>query len=888
MKPQFYPMFKAFLFILTICILHPFTNAQKLQDFNLMNTSGMQRISEMHQFNGYTNHWHDIYTEWHRYGNLFKMSRPQVEQNIMQSKLDVAEDLGLPGFVMQEGFLKNLLAKPFTVVPFPEELNFSNLENQVLLLIDSNTELGKSLEQKASSAFGWLNSMESYQLNDSKLEKIKAFQLQNDGTNLFVISTSNQNLANELLKMIESTKDILDKYRLEKGWFGVSSLLKSVTCAQGHPIELMGLGMNEGNSWFVFDGYMDFLAQQEMDDWVEASGLPIVADVGFSPIYGCSDYEGLQVQDMATPQAWIDYAHSKGGYAFRQVYHPDSDDYEFDGYIVHEGNKTQIDQENKPFINKTGYLSGDLTSSMILFIEKEKELSKKTIWEAIMNRKEVAILEKALVMGPASYRKAMQLLYLDRIFLESYFKDHLNIQSHTDGYNLVVNITNYSNQKIQGEISLAGSPYIHTSQDHKSVQLNPGQSIETIFPLNISKGGMGKSNPIAIHMDWDGKRKSTLQMMDMPPTISIHQLLYGHAPSVAFPVTIHNHTDKQSFPVAINVFHKNNPGKSVFTDQKTCKIASGKYEQVDFQLELGSGNYIVQVEALEAKAQSQLGVGGAEGKPYLYEVDLNSDGINEYRMENDSVQITLLRTGARVIEYIVKSKQDNVLFKIWPEKTYNHKRPFRMRGFYPYGGFEDFLGQASMETHKIYDARIIRDEGDFVRVEMETEYYGNKLKKIFTLYGNSPLLEVRFELDFHNPEANVLGPQPILSLGEDHGTEDIFTVPTTEGLVEYRMRPEKYYGQAIQVQEGWNAGYETQEDISFVGAFPVSQPIFLHMWMNHPRNQEAPHYYVEFQPWTPIIQKTTMYFSYYLWGSGGPYQNSLDELRQRNLITVRN
>ncbi len=147
-----------------------------------------------------------------------------------------------------------------------------------------------------------------------------------------------------------------------------------------------------------------------------------------------------------------------------------------------------------------------------------------------------------------------------------------------------------------------------------------------------------------------------------------------------------------------------------------------------------------------------------------------------------------------------------------------------MRGFYPYGGFEDFLGQASMETHKIYDAKIIKKEGDFVRVEMETDYYGNRLKKTFTLYGNSPLLEVRFVLDFKNPEANVLGPQPILHLGNKHGTEDVFTVPSMDGLKEYRMLPEKYYGQAIDVKEGWNAGYDTKEDISFVGAFPVSQP----------------------------------------------------------------
>jgi hypothetical protein len=142
-------------------------------------------------------------------------------------------------------------------------------------------------------------------------------------------------------------------------------------------------------------------------------------------------------------------------------------------------------------------------------------------------------------------------------------------------------------------------------------------------------------------------------------------------------------------------------------------------------------------------------------------------------------------------------------------------------------------------------------------------------------------------LTFKNPEANVLGPQPILELGKKHWTEDVFTVPTMEGLKEYRMRPEKYYGQAINAKEGWNAGYDTMEDISFVGAFPVSQPHFLHMWMNHPDNAEAPHYYVEFQPWTPIVQKTTMYFCYYIWGSGGAWQNGVDELRKRNLISVR-
>jgi hypothetical protein len=59
------------------------------------------------------------------------------------------------------------------------------------------------------------------------------------------------------------------------------------------------------------------------------------------------------------------------------------------------------------------------------------------------------------------------------------------------------------------------------------------------------------------------------------------------------------------------------------------------------------------------------------------------------------------------------------------------------------------------------------------------------------------------------------------------------------------------------------------------------------MWMNHPRNPDAHHYYTEFQPWVPIDQKTTMYFSYYMWGTGGPWQNGVDALRKINLISER-
>lgn len=884
---------KTFFLLFAVCLLAVTTvSAQKITDFKLPENASAKEteIINQTQFNGYTNHWQNSFTELHRYSNLFKIAVPNVQQTILQSKINIAEDLGMPGLLMQEGFISKLLTVKYQILqnPTTEQLDEKIKTENVLLITMPNSELGLKIEEISAPEFKWTKDLQSYQYNDPGLETVKAFYLVNGERQLFVISSNSAEQVKKLNQLIDQTREVLAEYRLEKGWFGAATLLKSVTCTPGHPIEVIGKGMNEGNSWFIFDGYMDFLAKKEIEGWVNEVKLPVVADVGFSPIYGCSDYDGLQVQDMATNQAWIDFAHKKGGFAFRPVYDPESDTFEFDGYIASEGNKKQIDNENVPFISKTGTLLENAIPSMVLFVEKEKPLTNKAIWDAIMSRKNVAVLDEAKMMGAAKFRNTLELLYLDKNFLTGYFADNIDIDAKTDGYNLVLNIKNYSNNLLSGEIEVVTSSALKTNGNEPvQISLSANETTQFIIPLQPTEKAMGKTHPVAIHFKGDGISKNTVAMLDLPPAISVHQLLYGNAPKVEFPVTIHNYSVQTKFPVNVSVFKKDDFKKPVLQQTQTVEIQTSAFQQIHFDLNLSHGNYVVEVKASESTAKTQLGVGEDKGKNYLYEVDLNSDGINEYRMENDSVQVTLLRTGARVIEYIVKSKNDNLFFKAWPEKTYNDKKPFRDRGYYPYGGFEDFLGQASMETHKIYDAKIIKSEGDFVRVEMNADFYGNHIKKTFTLYGNSPLLEVRFELKFKNPEANVLGPQPILELGKKHWTEDVFTVPTMEGLKEYRMRPEKYYGQAIIAKEGWNAGYDTMEDISFVGAFPVSQPHFLHMWMNHPDNAEAPHYYVEFQPWTPIVQKTTMYFSYYIWGSGGDWQKGVDELRKRNLITVR-
>jgi len=884
--------FTRLLTVFTSLLILYKVDAQQLDDYHYNNPADIMKnaVQSDFQFNGYTRYWWNDYREWYRYGNLFKISIPDVEKKIVQNKVDIATDLKIPGLWMQEGFLTNCFSVECKMLNDPtiEELENAIIVANVLVLTDPTSETGKKLVEKYSGNDSWRRILKSYQYNDPELIKIDAFMLENKAKRIFVISSKDPVSRLKVKELMENTKRVISEYDMHKGWFGTGTLLKAVTCAPGHPLEIIGKGMNEGNSWFVFSSSYEYLMKDELAGWIARTNMPIVTDVGSSPVYGLDDYEGLQVQDMGTKQAWIDLARKKNGYIFRPVYDDASDAYHYDGYIASEGNKRQLDSENVPFVTPTGSLLGDLIPSMILFIKKGEKLTRQQMWDAIMDRREVAVSDNGVIMGPSTYRIAMQMLLLDRIFLENYYGDRIDLQAEMQGYTLKFTISNTYPYPVTGKAEIQLPEGVVSDENLISTIDLPAQSSKTIL-VNIrpEAKGMDTPNPIVAGFHWEDKQKFTMCVLDMPPAISVHRILYGHAPVIRYPVSIHNFSKETSYPVVIKVFNKNKSGKPVFTATRNANNPTGTYTEIIFDLKIPAGQYDVEVSALGVTTVNQLGVGKSEGSVYAYEMDLNADGVNEFRLENDSVKITLLSTGARVIEYIVKSRNDNVLFKLWPEKAPNDRRPNRDWGYYPYGGFEDFLGQASMETHKVYDAELIKSKGDYVQVKMTADYYGNKLEKIFTLYGNSPLLEVRFALKFINPEANVIGPQPILEIGRVHGTEDVFTIPTMEGLQEFRMRMEDYYGRALKLKEGWNAGYDTKEDITFVGAFPVSQPYFLHMWMNHPRNTDANHYYVEFQPWTPIFRQSTMYFTYYLWGAGGLWENGVNELRKRNLISVR-
>jgi hypothetical protein len=384
--------FHCVLFTLTFALSSGVGNSQNLDDFKFNDSfhPDKNKISTDFQFNGYTNYWHDFKNDEIRYGNLFKIAVADINYTIAQSKEDIADDMKIPGLSLQEGFMNNLLGEEYVLLDQPslQALSETAIKNNVLVSIDPDTETGKKLAVKLPKDDGFKEQMKSHQFNAKDFTPVNVFYLEKGSKKIFVISSKSKTLRDKTLELIDNTKKLLSEYDLHRGWFGAETLLKSVTCTAGHPLEVIGKGMNEGNTWFTFSGYMDFLAQKEIKEWLAKVNLPIVAEVGYGQIFGCKDYEGLQVQNMFTAESWIKYAHDKNGYVFRNVYDPSADLYHYDGYFAVEGNKEQIDNENVPFISTTGTLDNDAVNCMVLFVNKGEQLTSQLMWDAIMTRRE--------------------------------------------------------------------------------------------------------------------------------------------------------------------------------------------------------------------------------------------------------------------------------------------------------------------------------------------------------------------------------------------------------------------------------------------------------------------------------------------------------------------
>src|SRR5690606_3947945 len=165
-------------------------------------------------FHGYTNYWHDTYEKWYRYANLFKMTTPDIYLNLLQSKIDVAEDLGFPGLLMEEGFVSRLLSQEYTVMEQPEiaELKKGLEQGNVLVTVQASSVLGKELEGMSASVFEWTKRVNSHQFNATDLNVIKAFHLTNGTHDLHVVLSDDPEEMHQFIDLVRQAEETMLEY----------------------------------------------------------------------------------------------------------------------------------------------------------------------------------------------------------------------------------------------------------------------------------------------------------------------------------------------------------------------------------------------------------------------------------------------------------------------------------------------------------------------------------------------------------------------------------------------------------------------------------------------------------------------------------------------------
>jgi hypothetical protein len=272
--------------------------------------------------------------------------------------------LGVPGLDLEEGFLDRLLASSFREFEDParDVLEKNLVDSDVLVFVRLSGELGKELSARTGSRPRWRQALKSHQLGARDFHDVEAFYLEHGTRKLFVVATDCPACRNRIGELIGSVRNLVKVYDLHRGWFGAGTLLHSVTCQPGHPLEIIGRGMNQGNDWFTFSGYMDYLLQAQLPEWLSRVNLDVLTDVGTAKAthslgtvaFGCRNWDGIKIQDMPSEEGWIKFVHDREGYVFRPVFGPECDPYDYDGYIAIEGNKKQIDTEDVPFVLMTG------------------------------------------------------------------------------------------------------------------------------------------------------------------------------------------------------------------------------------------------------------------------------------------------------------------------------------------------------------------------------------------------------------------------------------------------------------------------------------------------------------------------------------------------------
>ena len=727
---------------------------------------------------------------------------------------------------------------------------------------------------------------------DIQYRRNRAFYLQSETRTLFVVACHTREETERLYRHIESAREIVQQYSLSKGVAGIQTNHYMITPGIGHhPFELVNLLCQPGCSWMMLSGFNDFLIPAPLERSLKTIDFPFPCISGQyvngGVLYGLSEYPDIQNNTL---EESLDWKEKQNGYFFAHLSSADSEHTKrFDGFVAGPGDQGKLDEIQAAFLSNAGDIDTAVPPCMILFHPKGESPSHETIMRAILERRAVAVFENGAMLGPKELTVPLRVLLLDGDYLEKQFTKQVALDSRVEGQYLNIAVQNTGDRQIGTTLILRSPDGIRIGDNIRTmpVSLSPRETRRFQLAITCTVEAYDGDHPIAVMLDTpDGIRQSVARL-ECPSPVEIHPLILETPGQITYPVTFWNYSDAGRVHAKIEI-NKSGDTRPIWRDEKDLDVPTWGKRIAQWDFSLKPGDYLAKVTALGVTKEGHIAVRAQKGQAIVSEEDQDGDGIPEIVMENDRIRATILLFGGRVIEYTVKGKNENLLFKLWPNKPPWHGTPGGVRAFYPYGGLEEFIGYPFIGGHRIYQYEILRAKGDYVRVRLWNDIHGSKIEKIVTLPADSAVLEARYAFNDMTPTINVIGINPLVEIGPSTGPEDVYSFPVGETeIIQKRPELERYYGATLFLHEGWAAGYDTEADISLVVGFPVNDAILMHLWNNHPGNSPTPHYYAEFQPWVQLKHKTTTYFTYYLFGQAGDWKPAVEAFRELGLVTER-
>ncbi len=830
-------------------------------------------------FNGYTNRWHREEWDWVSARGLFNLSQPSVQSEIWAMEEEIGNQLLLEELWIQPGFIKELSTREITHLESPtqEDLEKALSEGDVMVTVVDQDPVASSLLERLPEEF--------------QFRRNRAFFLQSDDKTVFVLASHSQRELDHLRKHIGEAVDIVRQYDLHRGIPGIQTNFLHITTTMRHnPFDLINLSLRLGCDWLIVRGFNDWMIPGPVNEALESIGFPFTFISGQyvtgGVLYGMENYP--DVQDNTIEQS-LEWAEEHGGYYFGGLSESEGENSDrFDGFqISGPSDLDRIEELDAAFVTQAGDITSSIPPSMVLFLEKGMPLTQESVMEAIVSRRSFAVFEKGTVAGPSELRDGMRILLLEGACLEDALGRPISIEAKVEGQGLDVTLRNRTEKTIDGNIELQPSAGIvlREGASPRTISLPANTAQKVRIPLTYLPEASGRDNPIGIRFSAPGVETRALAHVDLPRAVELHPMIVDVPGEISYPVTVYNYTDDAAVSLEVYI-EKEGLEEPTAAIKKDLVIPPGENKKVHLSLELEEGRYQVEGSALGVANEGLILIESQTKTATAREEDLDGDGIPEIVMENDQIRATVLLFGGRVIEYIVKSQDENLMFKLWPEKPPMDGKVGGTRSFYPYGGLEEFTGYPYIGGHIVFKHEILKESGASVRVKVWANIHGSLIAKEYTLFADSPLLEARYEMDEMTPSINVIGINPLFEIGPSTGPEDRYYFPEEE-LVETIPELERYYGRGVFPKEGWAAGYDTEQDISLLIGYPVNDAIYLHLWNNHPDNTPTPYYYTELQPWLELKHGTSTYFTYYVYGKSGNWEAILKEIRDVGIVTER-